>query len=100
MIPHFLQKPGWHIGGDEFTQHVWPCRDLIQHEWSDDCVCGPTQKPIEREDGSIGWIVQHASLDGREKRETDRVAELGLPLAGAITAVVGVLSWFIGRRSR
>jgi hypothetical protein len=41
----------------------------IEHELTDDCVCGPTSIPVPREDGSIGWVVQHHSLDGREQLE-------------------------------
>lgn len=44
--------------------------DLIEHNTgSDDCVCGPTVEPVERHDGSYGWLVVHHSLDGRELRE-------------------------------
>ena len=35
-----------------------------------DCVCGPEVRPEKREDGSIGWLIVHHSLDGRERRET------------------------------
>lgn len=40
--------------------------DLITHEQSEDCVCGPTVEPVKRDDGSYGWLVIHHSLDGRE----------------------------------
>lgn len=48
--------------------HVVPENDLIQHDSSggQDCVCGPSTEPVEREDGSMGWLVVHHSLDGRE----------------------------------
>jgi len=45
--------------------HVVPVRDLIEHA-DHDCVCGPTTEPVERADGSIGWLITHHSLDGRE----------------------------------
>lgn len=45
--------------------HVSPRRDLIAHDLSDDCVCGPTTEPVKREDGSIGWVITHHALDGR-----------------------------------
>lgn len=48
------------------TVHVLPYRDLIEHPMSDDCTCGPTSQPVKRDDGSIGWVVIHHSLDGRE----------------------------------
>lgn len=43
-----------------------PVNDLIEHVDSDECLCGPTTEPVERDDGSIGWLVVHHSLDGRE----------------------------------
>lgn len=53
------------------TFHVVPLNDLIQHDTSDeaDCVCGPETEPVERDDGSLGWLVTHHSLDGREQHE-------------------------------
>lgn len=42
------------------TLHIVPDRDLISHEMSGDCPCGP------RVDG---LIFTHESLDGRERRE-------------------------------
>ena len=50
--------------------HVHPVNDLIEHNTdSDDCMCGPTIEPVERDDGSFGWVVVHHSLDGRELAE-------------------------------
>lgn len=49
--------------------HVVPIGDLIEHALSDDCVCVPNQKPVEANDGSIGWVAIHSSLDGRELNE-------------------------------
>jgi hypothetical protein len=46
--------------------HVKPRNDLIQHDSTEDCPCGPTAKPVKRADGSIGWVFIHPSLDGRE----------------------------------
>ncbi|MCU1591583.1 MAG: hypothetical protein JWP11_2839 [Frankiales bacterium] len=43
--------------------------DLIKHDISEDCVCGPTAVPVERPDGSVVWNYVHHSLDGREQRE-------------------------------
>lgn len=52
------------------TIHVEPVNDPIEHDTSGgDCVCGPTTTPVEREDGSMGWVVTHHSLDGREAHE-------------------------------
>lgn len=50
--------------------HVHPVADLVDHEIeSDDCICGPRIDAVKREDGSIGWLVVHHSLDGREQHE-------------------------------
>jgi hypothetical protein len=45
--------------------------DLIHHdtESDDGCICGPSTEPVKRDDGSVGWVVVHHSLDGREFRE-------------------------------
>ncbi len=52
------------------TYHVVPINDLIEHETDgSDCVCGPTTEPVPREDGSMGWVISHHSLDGRELHE-------------------------------
>lgn len=45
--------------------HVLPVNDLIEHE-PEDCVCGPTVEAVQRDDGSVGWLLTHHSLDGRE----------------------------------
>jgi hypothetical protein len=50
--------------------HVFPTGDLIDHDTDGgECPCGPTSEPVKREDGSVGWVVIHASLDGREAKE-------------------------------
>jgi hypothetical protein len=49
--------------------HVIPLGDLIEHECSEDCPCGPEPQPVERDDGSMGWVLSHHSLDGREAHE-------------------------------
>lgn len=52
------------------TRHVVPVDDLIEHDTdTDSCICGPEITPVERDDGSIAWIVVHHSLDGRELNE-------------------------------
>ncbi|MEU0236795.1 hypothetical protein ABZ234_03825 [Nocardiopsis sp. NPDC006198] len=56
------------------TVHVVPNNDLIEHDWQTyeaTCVCGPTTRLIKREDGSIGWVITHNSLDGREAHEQE-----------------------------
>lgn len=52
------------------TLHVHPVDDLIAHQLDDDCPCGPEQRPVTREDGSVGWLVIHHAWDGREEDET------------------------------
>ena len=50
--------------------HVYPIDDMIDHDTDGgDCLCGPTTEPVPRDDGSMGWLVVHHSLDGREKHE-------------------------------
>lgn len=51
--------------------HVYPIGDLVEHdvENGEACACGPTPKPVKRDDGSIGWVITHHSLDGRELAE-------------------------------
>ncbi len=46
--------------------HVVPVDDLVGHEPNEDCVCGPTVEAVHREDGSMGWVMKHHALDGRE----------------------------------
>lgn len=53
------------------STHVVPINDLVEHELTDYCSCGPRTKPVPRDDGSIGWIHVHHSLDGRELTEQD-----------------------------
>ncbi len=50
--------------------HVVPINDLIDHDTDGgDCLCGPETIPVERDDGSFGWVISHQSLDGRERDE-------------------------------
>jgi hypothetical protein len=51
------------------TAHVVPRGDLIDHDTNDGCPCGPTTEPVKRDDGSVGWVVTHHSIDGREAHE-------------------------------
>ena len=51
------------------TLHVTPTADLVGHDTSTaepDCVCRPEVRPASQEDGSMGWLLVHHSLDGRE----------------------------------
>lgn len=49
--------------------HVTPLLDTVDHTHDDDCLCGPRFEAVHRDDGSIGWVVVHHSLDGREQHE-------------------------------
>lgn len=52
--------------------HVAPLRDLVAHDTSTaepDCVCGPEVRPVTQDDGSMGWLLVHHSLDGREQAD-------------------------------
>ena len=52
--------------------HVIPENDLIEHiTGGEDCPCGPVTEPIPRDDGSMGWVIVHNALDGREHDEPD-----------------------------
>lgn len=50
--------------------HVLPINDLIEHENEGaDCLCGPTVELVNADDGTVGTLVIHNSLDGREAEE-------------------------------
>lgn len=54
--------------------HVHPLVDQVEHDTSTsepDCVCGPTVRTEKRADGSVGWLIVHHSLDGRESHEAE-----------------------------
>lgn len=75
------------------TVHVVPLRDLIEHtvpggidgydtipgRWltieavdeadMETCPCVPAVEHVPNDDGPDGWLVVHASLDGREAHE-------------------------------
>ena len=52
------------------TVHAYPLHDLTDHNTdTDECACGPTTEPVPAEDRSIGWLITHHSLDGREAHE-------------------------------
>jgi hypothetical protein len=53
--------------GWEAILHIRPVADQIEHEWSEECVCGP--KVETTKSGVV--MVTHDSLDGRELEEPD-----------------------------
>lgn len=74
---HACRPPRQHPDADQrvhalTTVHTYPVNDLIDHDTdSDDCACGPLIEPVPAEDGSMGWLIVHHALDGREHREPD-----------------------------
>lgn len=52
---------------EEDELHVLPVDDLIEHEDSEDCPCGPQVTFL-----TGGKVVTHNSLDGREASEDRR----------------------------
>lgn len=42
--------------------HIVPENDLVGHEYSGDCACGPQVEHL----GGIDWLYVHHALDGRE----------------------------------
>ncbi len=54
--------------------HVVPVDDLIEHEEAgDDCPCGVDIEYLIGEDGTVGQLVTHHSLDGRELTEPENL---------------------------
>ena len=50
--------------------HIVPVADVVEHDTSgDDCVCGPRFEEVKAESVTMGWLVIHSSLDGREAQE-------------------------------
>lgn len=57
---------------DSNVRHVSPMGDEVEHDTSTTepgCICGPQVQPVPRQDGSMGWVIVHHSLDGREQTE-------------------------------
>jgi hypothetical protein len=48
----------------EGRHHVVPLDDLVEHELSDDCCCGPKVDVV-----NWPFLVIHSALDGRETYE-------------------------------
>lgn len=65
------QKPWLVQQVDDDHVHIFPAldNDQVVHDLNEDCVCGPCLDREPRADGSNGWLVIHASLDGREQEE-------------------------------
>lgn len=59
------------MGYDESTMHVYPPSDVIEHELTEDCVCGPRCEAVYGYGGPPGWVYTHHPLDAREFRERE-----------------------------
>lgn len=60
---------GWIVLDIDGGPHIIPRGDLIEHEVSTECVCGPETIPLHCDDGTISYMYSHHSLDGREINE-------------------------------
>ncbi len=47
----------------------WLSIEELPGEDFGDCPCGPRVEPVLADDGSMGWLITHHSLDGRELAE-------------------------------
>lgn len=67
-IPHSIHEDGkWGVFPlDDYTYyHVIPLNDLIEHELTEDCICGPAVTMLAGAEGDC-WQISHPALDGRE----------------------------------
>lgn len=64
---------GWEVVPQiGYVVNVMPINDsdgVFQHDLDETCICGPRIEPVPRDDGSMGWLYTHHSLDGREAEE-------------------------------
>lgn len=65
---HRHSSSSWVVDENGDDVHVLPLNDSISH-CVEDCVCGAVTEPCPRDDGSMGWLITHHSLDGRESSE-------------------------------
>lgn len=76
--PGHPENAGWEAAtwDDGGHVHVLPLGDALPHDEGNDgdCPCGPTTDPCPRDDGTIGWLITHHSLDGREQHERKEAA--------------------------
>lgn len=70
-ILRWLNRKAWLVVElDDDSLHMYPLRDQVEHSADEDCVCGPTPKLLDGDDGDV-WLHRHHSLDGREVRERE-----------------------------
>jgi hypothetical protein len=48
----------------------------MKHETSDDCWCNPTNIPVERTDGSIGWVIAHNEPNEPPEKQVQRALKI------------------------
>lgn len=48
--------------------HVLPVGDCVPHDETWDCACGPRVESGIRDDNTVGRVIIHHSIDGREVR--------------------------------
>ena len=54
------------------ARHIHPVDDHVDHDTSSStptCLCQPTVRPVTTGDGTVGLLIVHHSLDGREASE-------------------------------
>ncbi|MFF4596346.1 hypothetical protein [Amycolatopsis sp. NPDC001319] len=60
------QAPWANVWTDDAVVHLVPIEDIVWHEFSDSCVCGPDSEPHRPQAaGPDVWYVIHHALDGR-----------------------------------
>lgn len=57
---------------DDDSWHVIPVDDLVEHETSEDCPCGPQVEIVMRVDAPDAHLYHHSALDGHELLEQGR----------------------------
>jgi hypothetical protein len=63
-------RSGWRcVLTEPQVVHVIPVGDVVPHEKTEDCVCGPRVEIEPVPDAPDGHVVVHHSLDGREQSE-------------------------------
>ena len=73
--PGCQDEDGWRYHSENIDDHVhvWPIADWITHLTEGpgandgECKCRPVTKPIPRDDGSMGWLITHKAIDGRDQ---------------------------------
>jgi hypothetical protein len=73
-------------------QHVIPVGDLISHDETEDCPCGPQVTFL-----TGGKVVTHNSLDGRERSEDRCGPPRDTVPCEACGVSIAAPRWFCGR---